>query len=1355
MSEYFVGLDIGTDSVGWAVTDLQYRVLKKNGKALWGVRLFDEAETAVDRRGFRTARRRYERRNQRIEWLRQAFTAEIAKVDPGFFLRMDESKFIESDKRISENGQKLGRYTLFADHDYCDRDYHDQYPTIYHLRKALIEQDRRFDVRLVYLAIHHILKNRGHFLFGDMNLEDVTFESCLSDLSEHLLEEYDVEFSLHDPAEFKRILSDRQINTSTKKSALRKASGFGKEDVQHVAIVDLLAGATVKPSALLNMEIPKEEDKGFTFKGDFEGKEAELVDLLGEDMRLVYKVKQIYDWSILDELRGGEKYISRAKVKVYEQHKKELKQLKDILRVDKKVYKEMFREAQKGQDNYAAYAGHAAQNYRCDYDKFSAYTRKQIKTVLPKLKGKLKADAERIAEQLETGTFLIKQTNKSNGVIPHQLHEQELEVILEKASAYLPFLNEVDESGLTLRQRILQMFRFRIPYYVGPLNASSNHSWIVRNDEKIYPWNFERVVDLEKSAENFITRMTATCSYIGEPVLPKDSLMYSKFVALNMINKIRVNGHPISVETKQKIFEECLVRKGKGTFGSVSSYMLANGLMQKGDELSGIDRDFKVSLTGYKVFERILSRGGTFVMVEEIIRHIVLFGEDRKLLERWLRKEYGEKLSEDDYAYIMRNRSSFRGWGNLSAQFLTEIKHADRETGELISIIDMLWAKNDNLMELLSDRYDYAQSVEEYRAAKYGTADRTLDAVLRDSYASPAIRRSINQAIGIISEIESIMRGKPKRVFVEVTRSEDTEKKRTVSRRRQLDELYADCKKIVPDVWAQLQACDDAALRSQKLYLYFTQMGKCMYSGEPIDLSRLGVDYDIDHIHPQMRVKDDSITNRVLVKKELNAAKGDKYPIPDNIRSNPKVRELWTTLKAKKLINDEKYRRLTRNTPFEDNELSGFIARQLVETSQACKIVAELLRNRYGDDRVVYVKAKNVSSFRQDQRILPDGTRKQAWACKEITTQQDPLFVKCREVNDFHHAKDAYLNIVVGNVYHVKFTRNPLNFIKGKQTYSLNRMFDFDVRRNGERAWVKGDEGSIATVRQMMRKNNILFTRYAHEVTGGLFDQMIVPKGSGQAMIKSSDPRLTTEKYGGYNKLTGAYFCLVEHTEKKKRIRSIEAVMLMHKGIYERDPIAYCEQILGLKEPRILVKKILINSLVSFDGFRMHISGRTGSQIIFKNANQLVISSEQNRYIKCISKYVERCKAARSDLPVNAHDGITTEENIAMYNLLLNKLTTPRYIVKYATAAKTIKENEERFKKLSISEQCRILLQVLNLFNTTAASADLKALCGKAGVGILKTSKNIDNFSENTFKLIHQSITGFFEKEINLLGEFL
>ena len=1134
---------------------------------------------------------------------------------------------------------------------------------------------------------------------------------------------------------------------------MRKAAGLNKDAGQLLAVVDLLAGATVKPSALLNMDIPREDDKGVSFKGDFESKEAELADLLGEDMQLIYRIKRIYDWSILDELRSGEKYLSDAKVKVYEQHQSELRELKSLFRVDVKAYKEMFRAARKNLDNYSAYSGHGARNYRCDYDKFSAYARKQLKALNGKLDKEQKKTAERVAEGLEMGLYLGKQTSKNNGVIPHQLHEQELQSIVERASAYLPFLNEIDDSGLALKQRIMEMFRFRIPYYVGPLNSRSEKSWIVRGSEKIYPWNFEQVVDLEKSADRFITRMTATCSYIGEHVLPKDSLLYSRFVALNMINKIRVNDKLISVENKQRLFNEHLLVRGKGNFQSVKNYMLSVGIMQKGDELSGIDKEFKVSLAGYKVFERILGKENTTMMVEDIIRHIVLFGEDRKLFERWLKKEYGKALSEDDQKYVLQKRSAFKGWGSLSEQFLTEIKHADKETGELISIIDMLWQKNDNLMELLSDRYTFTEAIETYREVKFGSKNRKLDDVLKDSYASPAIRRSIHQAMGIISEIEKIMRDKPKRVFIEVTRGEG-EKKRTVSRKRQLDELYASCKKLAPDVYDQLQGYDEAALRSAKLYLYFTQMGKCMYSGEPIDLSRLAIDYDIDHIYPQKRVKDDSFTNRVLVKKQLNAMKSDKYPIPDDIRINPRVRDLWKTLREKRFINEEKYRRLTRNTPFEDNELSGFIARQLVETSQACKIVAQLLKHRYGDDRVVYVKAGNVSSFRQDQRILVDGTQAQAYACKGILTKQDPLFVKCREVNDFHHAKDAYLNIVVGNVYHVKFTRNPMNFIRGKQEYSLNRMFDWDVVRNGECAWRKGNEGSIAMVRKMMRKNNILFTRYAHEVSGGLFDQMIVPKGSGQAMIKSSDPRMTTEKYGGYNKLTGAYFCLVEHTEKKKRVRSIEAVMLMYKGLYEKNPSAYCERILDLKEPRVLIKKILINSLVSLDGFRMHVSGRTGSQIIYKNANQLAIAPEEMEYIKRIAKYLERCRNARTDLPLTAFDAIDEETNKSMYMLLLNKIGTVRYSKKYATAGKTIAEQQDKFCTLSVSDQCRILIQILNLFNTTAASADLKILCGKAGIGILLTSKNLINYLGSEFKIIHQSITGVFEQEIDLMGEF-
>ncbi|MCI6655816.1 MAG: hypothetical protein MSH21_11305, partial [Clostridium sp.] len=82
--KYYVGLDMGTASVGWAVTDDKYNIIKKHGKALWGVRLFKTADTAEGRRTFRAARRRTQRKKQRIELLQEIFSDEISKIDIGF-----------------------------------------------------------------------------------------------------------------------------------------------------------------------------------------------------------------------------------------------------------------------------------------------------------------------------------------------------------------------------------------------------------------------------------------------------------------------------------------------------------------------------------------------------------------------------------------------------------------------------------------------------------------------------------------------------------------------------------------------------------------------------------------------------------------------------------------------------------------------------------------------------------------------------------------------------------------------------------------------------------------------------------------------------------------------------------------------------------------------------------------------------------------------------------------------------------------------------------------------------------------------------------------------------------------------
>ena len=69
-----------------------------------------------------------------------------------------------------------------------------------------------------------------------------------------------------------------------------------------------------------------------------------------------------------------------------------------------------------------------------------------------------------------------KAVSVENGAIPYQLHLQELKIILSKAEAYLPFLKVRDQYG-TVSDKIISLFTFRIPYYVGPINEHAGSCW--------------------------------------------------------------------------------------------------------------------------------------------------------------------------------------------------------------------------------------------------------------------------------------------------------------------------------------------------------------------------------------------------------------------------------------------------------------------------------------------------------------------------------------------------------------------------------------------------------------------------------------------------------------------------------------------------------------------------------------------------------------------------------------------------------------------------------------------------------------------------------------------------------------
>ena len=605
---------------------------------------------------------------------------------------------------------------------------------------------------------------------------------------------------------------------------------------------------------------------------------------------------------------------------------------------------------------------------------------------------------------------------------------------------------------------------------------------------------------------------------------------------------------------------------------------------------------------------------------------------------------------------------------------------------------------------------------------------------IENLYVSPAVKREIWQTLKILKEIQKVMGGEPKRVFIEMAR-EHQESKRTDSRKSWLMDLYKACKKEERDWLEELGQYESHQLRSDKLFLYYTQKGKCMYSGESINLEELwdNTKYDVDHIYPQSKTMDDSINNRVLVKRQYNAKKTDNYPLNSDIQE--KMSSYWKMLLDGGFITKEKYERLVRKTELTPNELAGFIERQLVETRQGTKAVAEILKEAMPDTEVVYAKAKNVSEFRHEYG-----------------------FIKVREMNDLHHAKDAYLNIVVGNSYYVKFTKSAANFIRENpgRSYTLKtkELFAHDIVRNDEVAWKSGNHGTMEIVEQTMKKNNILVTRRIYEVKGGLFDQQIMKKGKGQIPIKGGDERLKNiYKYGGYNKASGAYFMLVKSLDKKNNEqRTLEFLPIYMKDYVEQSEEKAQEYLVTnrkLKNPEIILPKVKIDTLFKVDGFYMWLSGRTENRLIFKCANQLILSEEDVKILKKVIKFINR-KKENKDIVLNEYDGITEEDAGNLYETFIRKLKDSIYKKRLALQGETLENKRKEFEALSLEDKCIVLGEILHLFQCQSGAANLKLIGGPASAGILVMNNNISKC--NQISIITQSPTGIFEKEIDLLN---
>ena len=1346
IQNYFLGLSINSTSVGYAVSDIEYKLKKFKGEPLWGVTTFEQAEMKRKRRSFRSMRRNLDRTKQRMQLLAELFAAEIAKIDKNFFLRRKESALTAKDSQFGNQA--------FAGGGMTDALYYKQYPTIHHLILDLMQSPDPHDTRLVYIACVWLLANRGHFLFSinSDNISDLLdFSGPFKDLCDYLK---DHDLSLPWPEETSAASVEsvmrEKLGVKEKKDLFRDQIYGGKlpgksrtEDFPYSksTIVSLLSGGKVKLSALFNN--PDYADLGSVALKMNEEAFLALLPMLDEiEADLLYKLRSLNDCILLGNIVGDSASISEAKVKTFEQHKADLKYLKYFIRkYAPEKYNEVFRKAEG--NNYVAYSGNVsayketpATYHKTSLEDFSKFILSLVREI--KVKPEDVDTHKDMVERLDLNLFMPKQHNNDNRLIPHQMYRYELKVILKNAEAYLPFLAKKDADGLTPAEKILSIFDFKIPYFVGPLNTASDFSWIVRKATKIYPWNFNEVIDLDATEQAFIKNMIGACTYLPwEDVLPDNSLLYQKFAVLNELNNLKINGNDISIELKQTIFTDLYQRTGTITKDKIEKFLIKREFMNAGDSVSGISKK-PASLSTYNQFSAFVkSKKLTWENVEEIVFRAA-FSEDVIRLRKWLHTQYPSLSSSD---VIKISNFSLKKFGRLSKYFLEELVGQCKKTGEQYTIIEALWQTNENLMQLLSKRFTFMETIEQMTEDYYSDHPQKLADRLDEMYVPMTARRPIIRALDVTKDIVKVMNGAPAKIFIETSRdrNEDKKKTREKTRKQKLQTLYKQAKKNkeVAEMALELDAMGektDNNLRSDRIYLYFLQLGKCAYTGERIDFSEIySKKYNIEHIYPQSITNDNNVEeNLVLVRSDVNSAKDNTYPVSKKIQKD--MMSLWQKLHDLELMSNEKFARLVRTTPLSDEEKLQYIM-QFFEVPHSTKAIVSLLQQKYPNTEIVCINKDLVFDFRQEFSAL-----------------------RTVSINELYHAKDAYLTLIVGNVYYEKFTRHWFN-IHEKYNIKVSSVFANKQAYDGVVFW-RGNE-DVEKAKKVLKKNAIHYTRYAFLRHGELFDQQ--PKRRGQTSLTPLKKDLDIMQYGGYDNATIAGFVLAEVTTAKTIGNYLVPIKLLNIKKFEKDPIAVTEEeassvvtkpVLGV---RLLLGKRIIKSntvLLMSDGLRYYISGKSGPALVVHILSPLILSEEDEAYVQHIESFAKKLEH-NSDLIFDPkRHKLTKEQNYLLYMHLLEKLG-PGAIYERISANQyiTLLAGRKKFKELSEKDQAACLQQIIALFNQNSSCSNLKVIGGAANGGAKQFNANIDTWRKKYSEayIVDSSASGIFEKRTKIL----
>jgi CRISPR-associated endonuclease Csn1 len=508
---------------------------------------------------------------------------------------------------------------------------------------------------------------------------------------------------------------------------------------------------------------------------------------------------------------------------------------------------------------------------------------------------------------------------------------------------------------------------------------------------------------------NLIDLMRGKCTYYPEEKrMAHNAYTACLFNLMNDLNNMTAAGNPISYEQKQQLVEK-YINEGK----SITLKIIAKVTGVKEEELRGYRIDTKekaifTEFAGYKATLKALEKAGIDNAFIKGNRKLVDAIADILTLEKEVDKRYDKLINEGisiEVAQELKKLSSFTKYHSLSQKAM-----------ELI--LGDLWQTNYNQMKLFTDAGLLNQQKEELRGINIPFDGSNW-------IVSPITKRSVNEAIKVINQARVMVRKKYNCEFAEIV-IEMAREKNTDERVKFIKDLQKKNEKIRQQVGDLVNLKKLNGKQFELMKLLIEQDFRCAYSGKQVGVGHvLNGAMEIDHIIPKSLSFDDSLANKVAVLSMENQKKGQTTPY--QYLKSGHGQQSYEEFKAWVLNNPnyKKNKKKRENLLYEGNpqqDLEGFINRNLVDTRYACRAVLNLLQSYFKENKlgtkVSVVKGSFTHAFRKRAHLYKD-----------------------RDATYAHHAQDALIVAGLSNTDLIKKVNKMLseegNLLGDKETLRL------------------------------------------------------------------------------------------------------------------------------------------------------------------------------------------------------------------------------------------------------------------------------------------------------------------------------